>query len=64
MIGAPAEELSAAVQWYFWKFIFAILFRDIMSCILIDLHFQDAILRLVVNLILGSLSFSVVLTMD
>ena len=44
--------------------LFAILFRDIMSCILIDLHFQLQYTIPVVLLILGSLSLSVVLIMD
>ena len=43
MIGASAEELSAAVQWYWWGFNVLLLNVDTLSCILIHLRFQYTI---------------------
>ena len=64
MIGASAEELSAAVQWHSWGFVLSILIRNILPCIFVHLHFQLQDTISVVFLTLGSLSLSVVLIMD
>ena len=62
MIGAPAEKLSAAVQWYWWGFNLGLLIEDIFKCITFSLHFAD--MFPVIMLTLGSLCFSVVLVID
>ena len=33
MIGASAEELSAAVHWYFWGFIISLLIKEVLAAI-------------------------------
>ena len=33
MIGASAEELSAAVQWYYWGFFIGQMVEDVVQCI-------------------------------
>ena len=40
MIGASAEELSAAVQWYWWGFNISLLIRDGLKCASFPLHFS------------------------
>ena len=56
MIGAPAEELSAVVQWYYWGFTIGIMIRYIHRCISIprQLHVQFLDIVPVVLLVLGS----------
>ena len=61
MIGASAEKLSAAVQWYYWVFNIALMVKDVLHCIPIQNHFQ---FLPVVFLTLGSLSLSAALIMD
>ena len=61
MIGASAEELSTAVQWYYWGYSIGLLIRDVLKCIPIP-QFIDILP--VVYLALGSLSFSAALIMD
>ena len=61
MIGASAEELSAAVQWYYWGFFIGQMVEDVLRCVHVSSlkQFQEIVL-----LILGSLSFLVVLIID
>ena len=61
MIGASAEKLSAAVQWYYWVFNIALMVKDVLHCIPIQNHFQFLPM---VFLTLGSLSLSAALIMD
>ena len=62
MIGAPAEDLSAAVQWYLWGFFVGMFASNLVRCIPLPLHFPSI---LPVTLLgLGSLSLLVVLIMD
>ena len=63
MIGASAEELSAAVHWYFWGFIISLLIKEVLPYLLTQLHYTT-ITTSVVFLTLGSLSLSTVLIMD
>ena len=66
MIGASAEELSAAVQWYYWGFFVSPLITYALPCTSfsnqLQLRFPDFLP--VAFLILGSLSLSVALIMD
>ena len=43
MIGASAEQLSAAVQWYCWVFFLGLLIKHILECIPIpnQFHYLD-----------------------
>ena len=63
LIGASAEELSAAVHWYFWGFNFSPLLKHILPYVLTELHYAT-IITAVVFLTLASLSLSSVLVMD
>ena len=62
MIGASAEQLSAAVQWYCWVFYLGLLIKHILECVPIPNQLQY--LLPVIFLTLGTLCFSVVLIMD
>ena len=55
MIGALAEELSAAVQWYWWGFNISLLTRDGLKYASFPLHFSQ--IPPVIFLCLGSLSY-------
>ena len=59
MIGASAEELSAAVQWHYWGFFIGQMVEDVLQCVSSLKQHQDMLF-----LILGSLSLLVVLIMD
>ena len=61
MIGASAEQLSAAVQWYCWVFYLGLLMKDLHKCVPIpnQLHILQMIF-----LTLATLCFSAVLIMD
>ena len=61
MIGASAEELSAAVQWYYWSFLLAPLIKNIVYCIP---QLKSTETLSVVFLVIGSLSLSAALIMD
>ena len=63
LIGASAEELSAAVHWYFWGFNISPLLKHILPYVLTELHYTT-LTTSVVFLTLGSLSLSTVLVMD
>ena len=66
MIGASAEELSAAVQWYYWVFNIAMMIQNVLHCILPIpnqlIQFPDMLP--VIYLTIGSLSLSAALIMD
>ena len=65
MIGASAEELSAAVQWYYWEFNIALMIQHVLPCIPTSkqqIQFTDMLP--VVYLTIGSLSLSAALIMD
>ena len=64
MIGASAEQLSAAVQWYYWGIDAGALFQDILKCIPIPSQLQFWEIRQTTSLALGTLCFSAVLIMD
>ena len=64
MIGASAEELSAAVQWYWWGSNIGILIKNILVCIPIPRQLQYLDIVPMVLLVLGSLSLSAALIMD
>ena len=64
MIGASAEELSAAVQWNYWGFNIALAISGVLSCVSIPEQFQFFEIISVFLLILGSLSLSAALIMD
>ena len=65
MIGASAEELSAAVQWYYWVFIIALMIQHVLPCIPIPKQLiQLPDMLPVVYLTIGSLSLSAALIMD
>ena len=61
MIGASAEELSAAVQWYYWGFNIALAISGVLSCFL---QFQFLEIISMILLALSSLSLSAALIMD
>ena len=63
MIGASAEELSAAVQWYCWGFDFALLLIHIFQCVPIPNQLQYINILRVIFLTLGTLCLSAVLIM-
>ena len=64
MIGASAEELSAAIQWYLWGFFGGMFAVKMSLCIplIITIHFPSILPTIL--LALGSLSLSAVLIMD
>ena len=64
MIGASAEELSAAVQWYWWGSNIGILIKNILVCVPIPRQLQYLDIVPMVLLVLGSLSLSAALIMD
>ena len=64
MIGASAEELSAAVQWYCWGFNIAPLLIDILQCVPIPNQLQYLDILPVIFLTLSTLCLSAVLIMD
>ena len=61
MIGASAEQLTSAVQWYCWVFYLGLLLKDLHKCVPIpnQLHILAMIF-----LTLGTLCFSAVLITD
>ena len=63
-IGASAEELSAAVQWYCWGFNSAILLKDVLKCVPIPNQLKYLDILPVIFLTLGTLCLSAVLIMD
>ena len=64
MIGASADELSAAVQWYCWGFNIAMLIKHILECVPIPNQLQYLDIVPVIFLTLGTLCLSAVLIMD
>ena len=65
MIGASAEELSAAAQWYYWCFFVPPLIKNALPCLSFSTELQQISYFLpVVFLILSSLSFSAALVLD
>ena len=64
MIGASAEQLSAAVQWYCWVFFLGLLIKHILECIPLPNQFHYLDILPVIFLTLGTLCFSAVLIMD
>ena len=64
MIGASAEELSAAVQWYYWGYHIPIAITRVLDCVSIPDQLQSLDILSVVLLTGGSLCFSVALIMD
>ena len=64
MIGASAEELSAAVQWYCWGFDVGPLLKDILQCVPIPNQLQYLDILPVIFLTLSTLCLSAVLIMD
>ena len=64
MIGASAEQLSAAVHWFFWGFNNGALLKDVLECVPIPNQLQYLDILPVIFLILGTLCLSAVLMMD
>ena len=64
MIGASADELSVAVQWYYWGFNVALAISGVLDCVCIPNQLRFLDILSVVLLTLGSLSLSAVLIMD
>ena len=64
MIGAPAEELSAAVQWYYWGMHIPLAISKALDCVSIPDQFRSLDILSVILLTLGSLSLSAALIMD
>ena len=64
MIGASAEELSAAVQWYCWGLNIAVLLVHILGCVPIPNQLQYLDILPVIFFTLGTLCWSAVLIMD
>ena len=64
MIGASAEELSAAVQWYCWGIIVGNLFEDILQCVPIPNQLQSWEILQIISLTIGTLCLSAALIMD
>ena len=62
MIGASAEELSAAVQWYYWVFNIPLIIKEAFHCIPIPKQFPEMLPM--AYLTIGSLSLSAVLILD
>ena len=65
MVGAPAEELSAVVQWYYWGYNIGLLVQDSLQSVsaIVSQQLRFNILPTSL-LVLGSLSLSVALVMD
>ena len=64
MIGASAEELSAAVQWYCWGITIGNLFEDILQCVPIPNQLQTWEILQIISLTIGTLCLSAALIMD
>ena len=65
MIGASAEELSAAVQWYCWGITIGNLFEDILQCVQpIPNQLQTWEILQIISLTIGTLCLSAALIMD
>ena len=64
MIGASAEQLSAAVQWYCWGFTTVVLLVDVLECVPIPNQLHYLKILPVINLTLATLCLSAVLIMD
>ena len=64
MIGASAEELSAAVQWYYWGYHIPLAITRVLDCVSIQDQFLSLDILSVVLLIGASLCFSAALIMD
>ena len=64
MIGASAEQLSAAVQWYCWGYNTAVLLMDILECAPIPNQLQYMDILPIIFVTFGTLCFSAVLIMD
>ena len=64
MIGASAEELSAAVQWYYWGYQIPLVITRVLDCVSIPDQFLSLDMLSVALLIGGSLCFSAALIMD
>ena len=64
MIGASAEELSAAVQWYYWGYHIPLAIIRVLDCVPISLQFQSLDISSVVLLTVGSLCLSAALMID
>ena len=64
MIGASAEELSAAVQWYCWGITIGNLFEDILQCVPIPNQLQSWEILQIISLTIGTLCLSAALIMD
>ena len=62
MIGASAEELSAAVQWYFWGFYIPTVVWNLLRCTPFPVHIPS--IPAVVLISLATLSLTAVLIMD
>ena len=64
MIGASAEEISAAVQWYCWGFNTGLLMNDVLQCVPIPNQLQYLDILPVISTTLGTLCWSAALIMD
>ena len=64
MIGASAEQLSAAVHWFFWGFNNGVLLKDVLECVPIPNQLQYLDIFPVIFLTLATLCLSAVLIMD
>ena len=64
MIGASAEQLSAAVQWYYWGYHIPLAIIRVLDCVPISLQFQSLDISSVVLLTVGSLCLSAALMID
>ena len=64
MIGASAEQLSAAVHWFFWGFNNGLLLKDVLECVPIPDQLQYLDILPVILLTLATLCLSAVLIMD
>ena len=64
MIGASAEQLSAAVHWYCWAYSTGLLLIDVFDCISIPDQLKYLDILPVIFLTLGTLCLSAVLIMD
>ena len=64
MIGASAESLSAAVQWYYWGFNLPLFLLGILQCVPIPQSLQFLDILPVLLMTLGTLCLIAVLLMD
>ena len=64
MIGASAESLGAAVQWYYWGFNFPLFLLGILQCVPIPQSLQFLDVLPVLLMTLGTLCLVAVLLMD